>query len=395
MVVIKNVFKMSVLPVITIILCGCSTPPEAPSGRLEGETAPVFNVYQILPKEAVKGSNYQISRQVPVEEYQYVFAVESDFGKFDAHGRDMLDLRLRELKAIEEAEKLSSDPHFVNGVLEPLKDTGRGLEIFVDEPLESIGRIPKGFGLMASQYLDPADKRAGSYERRKLAVELECDPETRNPVLKKLLDDMALQLGGGSLITRAGMFFVPGLSLLPMTAQMKNTIVTNPPSEINKKIDKELETAGVEKSVRTRFCKSMSFTTMQRLQLMEQFRALDGVENRIALIEAAAQAHTEAEALSCIRVGKMLVDIQERRPIKKLEFIGLSLVVLKDGRHVLISPYDYVTYTLEVADCLTGYRESNPNVSTIFVTAGGISPSARETIEGISMRIVEEGAKDW
>ena len=395
MVIIKNAARTIIFLVVTVMLCGCAGKPEAPAGRLEGETAPVFNVYQILPKEVVKGSNYRISRKVTVEEYQYVFEVASDFGKFDAHGRDMLDLRLRELKAIEEAEKLSSDPHFVNGVLAPLKDTGKGLEIFVDEPLESIGRIPKGFGLMAAQYLDPADKRAGSYERRKLAVELECDPETRNPVLKKLLDDMALQLGGGSLITRAGMFFVPGLSLLPMTAQMKDTIVTNPPSEINKKIDKELETAGVEKSVRTRFCKSESFTTMQRLQLMDQFRALEGVENRISLIEAAAQAHTEAEALSCIRVGKMLVDIQIRRLIKRLEFIGLSLAILKDGRNVLISPYDYVTYTLEVADCLNGYRESNPNVRTVFVTAGGVSPSARETIEGVGMRIVEEGATDW
>lgn len=395
MVVIKNTTWILVLVVVTVMLCGCKTTPEAPAGRLEGETAPVFNVYQIVPKEVVKGANYRISRQVTVEEYQYVFEVESDFGKFSANGRDMLDLRLRELKAIEEAEKLSSDPHLVNGVLAPLKDTGKGLEIFVDEPLESIGRLPKGFGLMASQYLDPADQRAGSYERRKLAVELECDPETRNPVLKKLLDDMALQLGGGSLITRAGMFFVPGLSLLPMTAQMKDTIVTNPPSEINKRIDKELEAADIEKSVRTRFCKSKAFTTMQRLQLMEQFRILEDVENRASLIEAAALAHTEAEALSCIHVGKMLVDIRERRSIKKLEFFGLSLAVLSDGRNVLISPYDYVTYTIEVADCLNGYRESNPNVTTVFVTAGGVSPSAREAIEGVGMRIIEEGAKDW
>jgi hypothetical protein len=395
MVFIRNVVRMFIVLVMPAVFWGCATSPKAPAGRSQGETAPVFSAYQILPKEALKGSNYRVARRVPVEEYQYVFTVNSDFGKFSAQGRDMLDLRLRELKAIEEAQRLSTDPHFVNGVLEPLKDTGKGLEIFVGEPLESLGRIPKGFGLMANQYLDPADKRAGFYERRKLAVELDCDPETSNPVLKKLLDEMAFKLGGGSLITRAGMFFVPGLSLLPMTAQMKDTIVTNPPSVINKEINKELEAAGVEKSVRTRFHKSAAFTTMQRLQLMSQFRALDGVENRAALIEGASQAHTEAEALSSIRVGKMLAGIRERKPIRKLEFVGLSLAQLNDGTRVLVSPYDYVTNSRELADCVNGYRKSNPDVTTVFVTAGRVSPLARKTIERVRIRIVEEGTNNW
>ncbi|UCG12516.1 MAG: hypothetical protein JSU72_18835 [Deltaproteobacteria bacterium] len=379
------------LLMIVVLLCGCSTTPKVPAGRSQGEAAPVFRANRLLPKEVLRGSNYRIAERVPVEEYQYVFTVKSDFGVITARGRDMLDLRLRELKSIEAAQELSTKPHVVDGILEPLKSTGKGLELLITEPLESLGRVPKGFGLMANQYLDPADRRAGSSERRKLANELDCDPETTNPVLKKLLDEMAIELGSGSLLTQATMSFVPGLSVLPTTAQMKETIANNPPSAINDEIDKELEAADVEKSIRSRFRYSAAYTTMQRLQLIDQFRALDGVKNRAALIESAAEAHTEAEALSSIHEGKMLVDLREQKPIRRLEFVGLPLAVLNDGTHVVVCPYDYLTNTQELGNGVAVYRTSNPNVTTVLLTAGRASPAAQKTLELVRFWIVEKG----
>jgi len=271
------------ISILTAGFSGCTTTPKVPAGRSQGEMALARSASLILPKEILQGSNYRIAEHVPVEEYQYVFTVMSDFGKITARGRDMLGLRLRELKSIEAAQKLSKDPHFVDGILAPLKDTKKGLELIITEPLESLGRAPKGFDLMVNQYIDPADRRAGSPDRRKLATKLDCDPETTNPVLKKLLDEMTLEMFTGNLLTQAAMSFVPGLSVPATTAQMKEIIGKSPPSVINDEIDGELEAAGVEKSIRSRFHYSTAFTTMQRLQLIDQFRALNGVQNRGAL----------------------------------------------------------------------------------------------------------------
>lgn len=113
----------------------------------------------------------------------------------------MLGLRLRELKTIETARKLSKYPLVVEGILSPLRSMEKGLDLIINEPFESIERVPEGLDLMMDQYRDPADRRAGSPTRRKLAVELDCDPETRNPVLKKLLDELTLYVAGGSLLT--------------------------------------------------------------------------------------------------------------------------------------------------------------------------------------------------
>ena len=383
------------ISILTAGFSGCTTTPKVPAGRSQGEMALARSASLILPKEILQGSNYRIAEHVPVEEYQYVFTVMSDFGKITARGRDMLGLRLRELKSIEAAQKLSKDPHFVDGILAPLKDTKKGLELIITEPLESLGRAPKGFDLMVNQYIDPADRRAGSPDRRKLATKLDCDPETTNPVLKKLLDEMTLEMFTGNLLTQAAMSFVPGLSVPATTAQMKEIIGKSPPSVINDEIDGELEAAGVEKSIRSRFHYSTAFTTMQRLQLIDQFRALNGVQNRGALIEGAAGAHTEVDALCCIREGMMLVDIRERKPIRQLKFVGLPMAVLDNGTYVLVCPYDYVTNTQEVVDSVGEYRSSNPNVTTVLVTAGRVSPAARKTIESAGIRIVEEGAPDW
>jgi len=384
-----------VISILTAGFCGCATTPKVPAGRSQGEMTLAFSASLILPKEILRGSNYQIAEHVPVEEYQYVFTVNSDFGTITARGRDMLGLRLRELKSIEAAQKLSKDPHFVDGILAPLKDTEKGLKLIITEPFEILERAPKGFDLMVNQYTDPADRRAGSPDRRKLATELDCDPETANPVLKKLLDEMTLELFGGGLLTQAAMSFIPGLSVPATTAQMKEIIAKSPPSAINNEIDGELEAAGVEKSIRSRFHYSTAFTTMQRLQLIDQFRALDGIQNRAALIESAAQAYTEVGALCCIREGMLLVDIRARKPIRQLKFIGLPLAVLDNGTYVLVCPYDYVTNTREVVDSLGEYRASNPNVTTVLITAGRVSPAARKTIESGDISIVEEGTPDW
>ena len=386
---------MVIISILTACSCGCSTTPRAPAGRFRGkEVAPVFTVYEVLDKEILRGSNYRLSERVQVQEYQYVFTVMSDFGEITARGRHMLGLRLQELKSIEAAQKLSKHPRIVDGILSPLRDTRKGLDIIINEPLvESIERAEKGFGLMVDQYTDPADRRAGTPSRRKLAVELECDPETRNPVLKKLLDELMMFELGGSLLTQGAMFLIPipGLGVFAMTAQMKELIVNSPPSVINGQIDSELEAAGVESSIRSQFRKSSAFTTVQRLQLMEQFRALEGVWNRGALIEVATKAHTEAEALSSIHKGKMLADIRKRKPIRLLKFVGLfPLAVLNNGTHALICPYDYVTSTQEVDNYVDAYRSSNPNVTTELVTAGRVSPAVLKKVESARIRIVEQ-----
>ena len=129
-----------VISILTAGFCGCATTPKAPAGRSQGEMAPAFSASRVLPKEILQGPNYWITDTVKVEEYKYIFTVKSKFGEFTANGREMLDLRLRELKSIEAARELAKDPRVVNGILKPLEDTGKGLNLLITQPLETLGR---------------------------------------------------------------------------------------------------------------------------------------------------------------------------------------------------------------------------------------------------------------
>ena len=197
------------------------------------------------------------------------------------------------------------------------------------------------------------------------------------------------------MVTRMAISFVPGLSVLPTTAEIKDRIANSPPSAVNHEIEEELQAAGVEKSIRSRFRKSAAFTTMQRLQLIGQFRALKSAGDRAALLEGAVEARTQAEALGTIREGKMLLDIQKRKPIRRLEFVGLPLAVLDDGTHVVVCPYDYVNNTRELLEGVRAYRGSNPKVGTVFVSADRVSPAARKTLESANFTVIEGGPSNW
>ena len=92
----------------------------------------------------------------------------------------------------------------------------------------------------------------------------------------------------------------------------------------------------------------------------------------------------------------MLADVQQRQRIWILKFAELfPLVVLGNGTHVLTCPYDYITNTQELVQCIDAHRTSNPNAKTVLIIAGRVSPAARKTIESASIRIVEEGTSDW
>jgi hypothetical protein len=126
---------------------------------------------------------------------------------------------------------------------------------------------------------------------------------------------------------------------------------------------------------------------------MNQFRALEGVPGRAALIEAAVHAYSESEALSTISEGSILADIRTKRTVLRIDFLGLPLAVLKDGTHVFVCSYDYLTNTRELAAGVSAYRMSKPKVDTVLVMTGDMSEAATRTMESARIVVVRELAQ--
>jgi hypothetical protein len=380
-------------------LVGCSSSQSAhrhPATRFQGEQPPTFRASAILPREVLTGPDYRIEEAVPVTEYMYMFRIRTNYGLIPARGRDMLVLRLQEMAAIQRARWLSEQNHLAAGARESLEKTGKGLDELLMDPGGALLRAPQGFSEMIKQEVDASDRRAGNEARRRVAAMVGCDPETANPVLKKLLDQMALeQKIGGMLTGQAIDTVLPGVGLLATTAEIKQLVETTAPHEINARIEQELATMGVEEDLRKKFCRDMNYTTMQRLFFLAILRRLHGVKNLSLLVTAAIEVEDEAEGLAAIHEASLLAELHARRPIARLDQIGLPVAVLRDGRCVCVCAADYLTDTQEVKNLISLFRNTYHKAPATFAVAGLASPSAKRSFEAAGIQLAENGRLAW
>ncbi len=348
---------------------------------------PVLTAAELLPADILRGDNYEIEPAVLIVDYYYQFNLSTPFGVVPASGMSMLELRLQEMKAISRAEKLADDPHLLEGFTSSFRDAATGLRILVTDPFGAIERAPHGLGLMIRGHLDAADRAAGSIERRRLAARLGCDPETRNPILKKLLDKMALQYGAGRLLTVPASI-IPGVSVLKTTGTMDELVAEQPPHEINEQIHARLIKLNVSEETAKAFVASRAFTTRERLLMMDQVERLAGVDGMPVVLATAVDSDSEATALASIRRTRMLADLNERHPIEHLTEMGFPIARLAGGAQVIATPVDYIPWTQDVEETVSRYRASYPGVRTFLLIAGQVGPEARNALLSAQIEVV-------
>lgn len=363
--------------------------------RWQGEPAPIFRAQEVLPAELLQGPDYVIGQDVPVRDYKYLFTIRTSYGDIPALGMNMLEQRLREMYSINYARKLIDDPQFVKGIFETVKQLPEGAKVIITNPGGTILRAPKGIERMASNLLNPQNQRAGSEERRKFAIQIGCDPETTNPVLVRMLDNLSLRKGLGKTGSNVGVNLVlPGLGLLSTTKDFRDELVRKTPAEINDKLEKELLAMRVWEPVAKSFCRERSFTTLQRMIFVDHLRALKSVENYQLLAYRATTAYNEAEGLGMLNEIRLLHELHDRHGIAQINTQGLPIAVLSDGRVVIINASDYIHDTQEWRDAITAFRRSRPNDPTALLTAGRVSPRAKEALTQHGVHVIESGRVD-
>jgi len=358
---------------------------------IQDEQPPIFTAKEILPGQIIQGPGYIIENKVQVVDHDYLFKIKTELGTIPALGRNMLDLRLQEMQAIERAKELSNDPEILKGAAGSVGKTIEGTLTLLTDPVGSLKRAPKGFGRMIKSKLDSADRRAGGAKRREFAARIGCDPETRNPVLKFLLDEISTRHKIGGFAAK----FIPYTGVLRMTMDIKQQVETQPPHVINERIEGELAGMGIGKYLREKFCKEEKFTTAQRLIFMSYFRLLRNIQNFDSVLKAAVEVESEAEALGIIETAKVLSGLHGKKAINRMEYRGLPIAFMADGAHVIYAPFDYVIDTREVRDAVAGYRKDYPHTPCELIVSGKVSPAAKRTFTAANIKVTENARSGW
>lgn len=358
--------------------------------RLPKEAAPTLRASDLLVSEVLRGPGYELEEFVQVEHYKYFFKIRTEWGLISAHGLQMLELKLREIQAIDNARQRAHDQPFVQGVFSAVKNSAEGAKALLVEPNGALLRSRANGSATVRWKFDPNDRRAGGEGRRRLAVDIGCDPETNNPLLKNLLDGLAVRKGVEGLAAQVGLPpILPGLSLLALSGEIKELVASTSPHEVNSQIEGELASLGIPEPIRSQFCHEVNYSTTQRLLLLQQLRPLREVKNLHLLVEGAVEARNEADGLAVVQELRLLNEIHQRDQIREVSNIGLPLASTRTGKLVIVCAADYVTHTRELADAITTHRRDFPKTPTVFYTSGRVSALAKRAFAAARIDVIE------
>lgn len=381
---------------IVLIFCvcldtaiGCCQSESAADAVSQAETEDAirFRTADLLPADIITGPNYELDPVTRLQDGRFVFLIRTPWGQLSAHGRAMLELRLNEMHAIERAMKLSRDPHLVRGFLGTLEDSRRGAAVILTDPIGSVLRVPQGLGATLNDHVHPQNRRSGNETRRRLAVELDCDPETSNPILAALLDWIAARKGAGSLAGKAGLsLMVPGLALVPASAQFREQLATRQPSEINAQIERELILAGYAPDMSRTLCRQSQYTTLQRLQILSQLTPLKSLSQHDVLLRRVVSARTPSDGVTTLRELVVVNQLHESSPIEAIIDGRFLTAVTRDRSRRIVCADDYLLLTKSLADFTETHVAMFGGQPTEWAGDAGISVAAGTILASAGIR---------
>src|SRR5262247_1573355 len=110
------------------------------------EEPPVLRASDLAPPTMLKGPRFTVDERVPVVNLLPRFVVRSDFGVFEAHGRDMLGIRVIEVGALDQLEKTSKTEEFLRAAGSAVARPVKAAANMVTNPVETVKGAPAAVG---------------------------------------------------------------------------------------------------------------------------------------------------------------------------------------------------------------------------------------------------------
>ena len=336
----------------------------------------------VLPPALIQANDFRVAPETTVKDYEFQFNLETNYGVFPVSGVPLLEKRISELRAIEKAASLSNETVALKSAWEAVKNAPRGAGHLLSDPRGTLAAIPRGIARTATNIVNPVDRRVGSLTRRRLSANLGVDPETRNPVLKQLLDELSTReiVGGvGSKLALGAI--LPGLGTISSAENYREQFFTQNPHVLLQQLDAELTQLGVWPPVREEFIATARWTMLEKIAFVHFYRQLTGVEHADAMIYLANQDQTETDILRRLIEMRLLAELHSQSPIKTISNSGLPVAWLQNGNIVGICSVDYLGNSIDVQNLAAGFRKSNPDTPITLLSTGRISSEAQKTLD--------------
>jgi hypothetical protein len=389
------------------------------AGESPFEAPPVLKASDLVAPELLKGPRFRVDEAVPTSDLVARFSLRSDFGDFQAHGREMLRIRVGELAAIEQLEATSKTGTFLKAAGSAAARPVQSAANIVMSPVETAKGIPAGLGRfydrMATgaqsvseaatdsgksdaEKAEEVSRRMGSVsvnvlgyddERRALAKGLRVDPYTTNPVLSEKLTDVAWvafsgRLGVNALVSVA----VPGSSLLSAVSITNDMVWDTKPADLLKRHAETLAAMGVgEPGVRA-LLKNPWYSLTVLTLFVNGLERLAGASGRAEVVSLAAGSASEDDARFLTGCVQMLA--RHHETVERLSAVtGRGTVIgrTSGGAVVVPGPVDYLSWTQRISN-FAKRPDLQATKRGIWLT-GRMSPRAKQEFAALGWAVHE------
>ena len=369
------------------------------------EGAPSFSAAQAVPGVPLRGTDYSIGDRVGVENFQYVFHLNTKWGPFTIKGSDLLRVRLREIAATAKLEEVNGAETAVESAgktaLRPLS-TAKGL---VTAPAQTIGDTFRGVGHIfgsagaTMNATDPhgdsmlASVTGGAAARRKLAFDLGVDPNTSFPPLADELKRVATASALGETSANIGMSFVAGpagfaIGATGTATQVREMLRDKTPADLEKEGRAVLVALGISQGTIDAFYANPNLSPTDKTVIVKVMESLGGVAGRELFIAGAANA-ASIEMGFFYRHQAMLIQQYAKRiaPVRSFVRVGGAPMLQTAQGTVSILPVDYLNWSAPLA----GIAAGAPGGGELWIT-GNASPTATAQLAALSWKVVPKAS---
>jgi hypothetical protein len=333
-----------------------------------------------LPAELASGTDFHVSEPVQSDGLMHHYVIDSKFGEFQAYGRTVLAVRVRELAALTKISKTTDVDVVVKTVARRVQGDAKTVTQAVGNPVKTVVGIPKGVSHLFNGYKAQASETAESvrhhgesgggstvvrdvksdatrYADRYLGVsaaerryyqQLGVDPYTDNAVLRKAVHHLAKV----DATVNLGMHFVgiPGVPYLGDVRRAMDAIYHEDPAVLRARQRTTLAGYGLSAGEIRRFENTLLLSPTRQSLLAEYAKSLDGVARRDELFRHAMSVTTEQEVEVFLQSTGMLVRLHAHRPVSQiLSGLRLPAAQSSDGGIVVPGAFDAVYWTEDVA----------------------------------------------
>ncbi len=370
---------------------------------------------ELLPKALLSGPDYTIDERVDNDGYMNIYTIKSKFGDMRVVSTPLVSKRVNEIRAIAEIDKISKTAEFARGIAKAGTDVVGGAVKLVTSPVDTVTTGASSVQKLFWRGDDIVSNDAKSYAedskvesligfsktKREYSHALNVDVYSRNPLLKKPLDQLTWAGYSGDMAGTLAMSAVGGgagvaLSVAGWANTLDSVFRDTSPGDLRIKNYKQLAAMGVRKPLADRFIANGYYTPREQTLLVDALSSINAVKERAEFIRFAALSDSGDISEFRQRQARMYAAYdKDIAPLKRFIPIGqIAGALNQKGVVILNVPLDYLVWTAEMAkvvETINQQIDKLPGVKgTELRLTGSLTPMARKSLKEMGWTVYDK-----